>query len=177
MAQPDYVPLVPTDRVRPSSRLSTPGHWSQDRPAELTSLRQPYGPRLGATGPDLGFGLKLAKLVAERAVMAEGEDRHDVIAGCFASGARRSSHYHRAPVVYDMDWAFTVWGFMPGGPPDLVQARQGWFAGVSHDYSRLRALVDRLPTEALTWSPAELSGRLAQWKSWLAPDNGAGTLT
>ena len=60
MAQPEYVPLVSTDRVRPSSRLSTPRHWSHDRPAEIASLRQPVGARLGSTGSDLGFGLKLA---------------------------------------------------------------------------------------------------------------------
>ena len=55
MAQPDYVPLVLTDRVRSSSRLSTPGHWSQDRPAELASLRQPVG-QVARPGPTWGSG-------------------------------------------------------------------------------------------------------------------------
>jgi hypothetical protein len=164
MAQPDYVPLVTTDRVRPSSRLSIPGHWSQDRPAELTSLRQPTGANMGATGPDLGFGIKLANRVAERAVLAEGEHVADMVAGCFACGARRSSHFHRAPVIYDMEWAFTLWGFMPGAPDDLVQFRRPLFAGVDHDYARRRALVDRVPADVLPLTAAQVS---AQWQKWL----------
>lgn len=175
MAQPDYVPLVSTDRVRPSSRLSTPGHWSQDRPAELSSLRQPVGPRLGATGPDQGFGLKLARRVAERALLPEGEDVEDVIAGCFASGARRSSHFHRGPVIYDMEWAFTLWGFMPGAPEDLVAFRQPLFAGVAHDYDRCRALVDRVDGAIVPLSPAEVAARLGQWRSWLGAPAQAGS--
>lgn len=169
MAQPDYVPLVSSDRVRPSRRLSIPGHWLQERPAEITSLRQPTGPRLGATGPDLGFGLKLAKRVSERAVLAEGEHLDDVVTGCFACGARRASHFHRAPVIHDMEWAFTLWGFMPGAPEDLVAFRSPLFAGLSHDYSRCRALVDMVPQEVISLSPAEVGARLSQWASWLRP--------
>ena len=171
MAQPDFVPLVPSDRIRPSSRLSTPGHWSQERPAELTTLRQPTGPRLGATGPDLGFGMKLAHRVAERAVLAEGEDRADVIAGCFACGTRRSSHFHRAPVIYDMEWAFTLWGFMPGAPADLVSFRRPLFAGVGHDYARGRALVDRVAADVVALTAAQVADRLVTWAKWL--DGGA----
>lgn len=169
MAQPDYVPLVSTDRVRPSSRLSTPRHWSQDRPAELVSLRQPTGAQLGATGPDLGFGLKLAHRVAERAVPAEGEDMADVIAGCFACGTRRSSHFHRAPVIYDMDWAFTFWGLMPGAPEDLVAYRKVLFAGVDHDYWRRRVLVDMVPEEIVPLTASQVAEGLSGWRKWLKP--------
>jgi hypothetical protein len=167
MAQTDYVPLVPSDRIRPSSRLSTPGHWSPERPAELSTLRPPTGPQLGATGPDLGFGMKLANRVAEDAVWAEGERRADVVAGCFACGTRRSSHFHRAPVIYDMQWAFTLWGFMPGAPEDLVRYRRPLFAGVDHDYARCRGLVDRVPDEVLPLSAAQVADRLATWDKWL----------
>ena len=61
MSQPDYVPLVHSDRVRASKRLSLPGHWVQDRPAELVSLRRPRVSVSPRPGPDLGFGLKLAE--------------------------------------------------------------------------------------------------------------------
>ena len=44
MAQPDYVPLVSTDQVRPLNRLQVPGSWEQDRPAEIVSLRMPVRP-------------------------------------------------------------------------------------------------------------------------------------
>ena len=168
MAQPDYVPLVPSDVVRPSLRLSTPRSWVQDRPAELVSLRPPTGPRFGATGSDLGFGLKLAQLVAQRAVLAEGEHHEDMVAGCFATGSRRASIFHRAPVVHDMELSFTMWGFMPGAPPELVVFRRPLFAGVAHDYSRERALVDDVEEAALRLSPSVVaSGLAANWRSWL----------
>ncbi len=174
MAQPDYVPLVTTDRVRPSSRLSTPRHWSPDRPAEIASLRQPVGAGLGSTGSDLGFGLKLAKRVAERAVLSEGEDMADAIAGCFACGTRRSSSLHRSPVIYDMDWAFALWGFFSGAPADLVSYRRPIFAGVHHDYQGQRAVADAVPAPALTLTPAEVQAGLSNWRRLLGAPELAG---
>jgi hypothetical protein len=167
MAQPDYVPLVTSDRVRPSSRLSTPRHWSQDRPAEIASLRQPVGAKLGATGPDLGFGLKLAKRVAGRAVLSEGEDVADAIAGCFAAGTRRSSTFHRSPVIYDMEWAFALWGFFPEAPAELVAYRRPIFAGAHHDYYRQRAISDAVAEEALKLTPGEVKAGLKNWRKLL----------
>jgi hypothetical protein len=166
MAQPEYVPLVSTDRVRPASRLSTPGHWLQERPAELSTLRQPTGPGLGAPGPDLGFGLKLAERVAKRAVLGQGERLADVVSGGFATGTRRSSHFHRAPVIHDMEWAFTLWGFMPGAPAGLAAFRRPLFAGVEHDYDKRRALVDMVPDELIRLRPDEVADRLGHWEDW-----------
>jgi hypothetical protein len=146
-----------------------PRHWAQDRPAEIGSLRQPLGARLGATGPDLGYGLKLAKLMAERAAMSEGDDSADAVAGCFATGSRRSSGFHRAPVIYDMEWAFTLWGFLPGAPADLVAYRRPLFAGADHDYSRQRAVADAVLEEVLRLSPAEVQARLTNWRNLFKP--------
>lgn len=169
MAQPEYVPLVSSDRVRPSSRLSIPGPWAQDRPAEITSLRPPEGARFGATGADLGYGLKLAARVAARAVLAEGEHSDDVVAGCFATGCRRASVYHRAPVIHDMEWAFALWGFLAGAPDALVAFRQPLFAGVAHDYVRQRQLVDQVGMDVVRMSPADVqSGLAANWRQWLS---------
>jgi hypothetical protein len=171
MAQPEFVPLLPSDRVRPSSRLSVPDHWEQDRPAELSSLRAPTGPGFGTTGPDLGFGLKLAKRVAGKAVLAEGERRDDAVMGCFVVGARRASIFHRAPVLHDMELAFTLWGFAPGAPPELVGYRRPLFAGVADDYYRQRALAGLVAEEALRLSPAEVSSGLASnWRRWLGAE-------
>jgi hypothetical protein len=167
MAQPDFVPIITADRVRPSNRLSIPGPWQQDRPAEQVSLRPPTGARLGATGSDLGFGLKLAKRVAERALLGEGEHLADVVAGCFSCGSRRSSDFHRSPVIYDMDWAFTLWGFLVGAPAELVTFRRPVFAGADHDYSRQRAIADMVTEHALRLPLAELQEGLAgNWRKW-----------
>ncbi len=176
MAQPDFVPLVSTDQVRPLNRLQVPGSWEQDRPAEIVSLRMPVGRRLGSTGSDLGFGLKLANLVAERAVIREGEHLDDVVSGCFSCGARRSSTFKRSPVIYDMEWAFALWGywdFPSGTPEELVAFRQPIFAGAGHDYYRQRAIADMVQEAAVRLSPADVRAGIHNWKKWLAqPDSG-----
>jgi len=148
-----------------------PGPWEQRRPAEITSLRPPVGKRFGATGPDLGYGLKLAHLVGERAVLADGEETDDAVAGCFATGCRRSSHFHRAPVIGDMEWSFALWGFLPGAPEALVHFRRPRFTGVANDYSRQRALVDLVQEDALRLRPAEVQeGLSTNWRRWLGTE-------
>jgi len=167
VAQPDFVPVVAADRVRASYRLPPAGRWEQDRPAEVLSLRHPLGPRFGSTGPDLGFGLKLAKLVASRAVLGDGEQLDDAIVGCFACGSRRASVHHRGPVVHDMEWAFTLWGFMPGAPASLVAFRAPLFAGAAHDYDRQRAIADRVRQGAFRLAPSEVASALGDWQRLL----------
>jgi hypothetical protein len=167
VAQPDYVPLVSTDQVRPLNRLEVPGPWAQDRPAEIVSLRQPVGPRFGSTATDLGFGLKLAKMVGEKAVLAEGEHLDDVVAGCFGCGGRRASVFHRGPVIYDMEWAFALWGyweFPDGVPEDLIDFRKPIFAGAAHDYYRQRAIVDLVRESAVRLSPAAVRSSARNWR-------------
>jgi hypothetical protein len=133
VTQPDHVPLKAQDRIRPSDRLGLPGTWVQDRPAELTGLTPPVGEQFGVTGPDLGFGLKLAKRFLDRLVLTEGEDPHDALAGCFACGTRRAASFGRAPVIYDMEWAYTLWGYLAQAPAELVALRVPLFRGAGHD--------------------------------------------
>ena len=130
-------------------------------------MRQPEGGSFGATGSDLGFGLKLANRVAERAVLSEGEHRADAIAGCFSCGARRSSVFHRSPVIYDMEWAFTLWGFMEGAPEDLIAFRRPLFVGVAESYSRQREIAGRVADEVIRLSHTEVKANLAKWRSWV----------
>lgn len=167
MTQPDYVPLVGPDRIRPSERLTLPGPWTQDRPAELVDLRQPKGPQYGASGPDLGYGLKLAKRFLDRLVLREGEDRHDVLAGCFACGIRRASLFGRAPVIHDMEWAYGLWGFLAPAADGLVELRMPLFRGAGHDYAHQRRVVDAVAEPTLRLTPAQVKERVgANWRSF-----------
>ena len=120
------------------------GQASRDRVDAPTGRRH-----LGATEYDLGFGLKLANRVAERAVLGEGEHLADAVSGCFSCGTRKSSFFHRSPVIYDMEWAFTLWGFMEGAPEDLIAFRRPFFVGVAEDYYRQREIVGRVRGEAI----------------------------
>jgi len=167
VTQPDFVPAQVTDRVRASTILPAPAPWFLDRPAEQTDLRHPTGPRLGSTGPDLGYGLKLARLMEHRLVLGEGEHTEDVIAGCFACGCRRAAHFGRAPVIYDMEWAYGLWGYLDPAPADVVAWRRSLFRGVAEHYWDQRGIVDAVRPETLALTPAQARERPASWRELL----------
>lgn len=167
MTQPDYVPVRPSDRVRPSERLSLPGAWHQDRPGEVLDLTPPAGERFGATGPDLGYGLKLAKRLEHRLAVPAGEDPEDAVAGCFACGARRAATFGRAPVIHDFEWAYTLWGYLGEPPAELVAARAPILRGAAHDYWQQRAVVDAVAADALRLTPQQVAARIGEWRSFL----------
>jgi hypothetical protein len=167
VTQPDYVPAAVSDRVRPSDRLSTPGAWHQDRPAELTDLVAPTGARFGRTGPDLGYGLKLARRFEHRLDLSPGESVDDAVAGCFACGSRRAAAFGRAPVIYDMQWAYTLWGYLGSAPADLIAARVPLFRGASHHYWDQREIVDSVVDATLRLTPAQVFDLLGSWRSLL----------
>lgn len=167
MTQPAQVPQAITDRVRPSALLPPPGRWVLDRPGDPVGLEPPSGPRFGATGPDLGYGLKLARLMEPKLLLAEGEHAEDVVAGGFACGARRASFFGRAPVIYDMEWAFGLWGYLGGAPDELVEWRRPLFRGAAEHYWDQREIVDAVKVEALRLTPAQARENLGRWKDFL----------
>lgn len=160
MTQPDYVPLNGPDRVRPSDRLTLPRPWRTDRPADLTRQVVPAGTGFGQPGPDVGYGLKLAKRFVDRLVLTPGEVPDDVLAGCFACGAKRAAAVGRAPVIYDMEWGYTLWGYLVEAPERLVDLRVPLFRGAAHHYADQRAIVDAIAPEALLLSPAAVAERV-----------------
>jgi hypothetical protein len=167
MTQPDYVPLDTVDRVRPVERLPAPKGWVSDRPADEKAPVPPSGARFGRTGPDLGYGLKLAGLFRDRIQLGPAESVDDAIAGCFAVGGRRAASFGRAPVIYDMELAFTVWGFLGDAPAELVEFRADLFPGVAHDYGRQRLVADLVTDEALRLTPAQAAAQLGEWRTLL----------
>jgi hypothetical protein len=163
--QPDFVPMTRADEVRAAERMPVPDGWVPDRPGEVvTKGGPPQGRRFGATGPDQGFGLKLARLVADRAVLPAGEHREDAVAGCLTVGLKRAARFGRAPVIYDMELAFTIWGYLGGASAELIAFRRALFAGSSHDYWAQRGIADRVPDETLRLTPDQAAARLAEWR-------------
>lgn len=167
MAAPDYVPVAQGDR--PRETLDTPGHggWTATRPGDLAG-RQPEGRWFGNQGPDQGYGLALADRFHGRLVLSEGEDTHDAVAGCLGVGLARASLFGRAPVVYDLELAFGLWGFLDPAPADLVEFRKPLFAGAGHHYWDQRVIVDLVPESTLRLTPAVVRQRLGEWRSLLA---------
>ncbi len=167
MAQLEYVPVVPTERVRSGDRLPPAVGWRAERPADLHGPPQAPGLRRGTTGPDLGYGLKLARRFSDRLQLAEGISHEDATAGCFAVGTKRSALLGRAPVIYDFELAFTLWGFLGGAPADLVEARRPLFNACSHHYWDQRGIADAVPESTLRLTPKDVAQRLADWRSLL----------
>jgi hypothetical protein len=166
MPQPDYVPMTRADEVRQAEHMPPPDRWVADRPAEaVVGDAPPRGKRFGTPGPDQGFGLKLARLLAPRLQLDAHEHLDDAVAGGVAVGLKRAARFGRAPVIHVMELAYTVWGFLGGAPADLVAYRRTLFLGAHHDYWARRAIADRVREETLALTPADVASRLADWKS------------
>ena len=167
MTQPSFVPIVEADQVRPAYRLRVPNIWTQSRPSELRGPTQPAGLQLGSPGPDQGFALKLARRFDDRLVLGAGESGEDAVAGATAVALRRCSRLGRAPAVYDVTFAFTLWGFLGGAPEDLVEFRGPLFRSAAHHYQAVRAIADCVADETLRLTPEEVAERIGNWREML----------
>jgi hypothetical protein len=165
VTQPSFVPIVEADQVRPAYRLQVPNIWTQSRPSELRGASQPAGHLLGNPGPDQGFAISLARRFEDRLQLVEGESVEDAIAGCTAVAMRRCARFGRAPAVYDVSFAFTLWGFLGGAPDDLVAVRTLLFRSAAHHYRAQRVIADSVTEEALRLTPEAVAERLDQWRT------------
>ena len=167
MTQPSFVPIVEADQVRRAYQLRVPNIWTQSRPSELRGTSAPSGVRLGTPGPDQGFALKLARRFENRLVLPSGESAEDAIAGCTAVAMRRSARFGRAPVIHDLTFAFTLWGFLAGAPADLIEARGPLFRSASHHYQAQREIADSVPEQTLRLTPEAVAERIGTWRELL----------
>lgn len=170
MAQPDYVPLSTTDKVRSPERLPVPRSWRPERPAEIRGNGHPQGRRMGTPGPDQGYGITLARRFEKRLELAPGEHVEDVVVGGLGIALKRAALFGRAPVVYDLELAFTLFGYLGGAPADLVAFRVPLFQAASHHYWDQRAIADRVPEETLRLSPGQVRERLSSWRELVKAD-------
>ena len=172
MAAPRFSPVSPNERTRYySSPDHVPESWTPDRPGEIDGF-QPEGPRLGAQGPDQGFALHIASRLRDKIVVGSGENVDDAIAGCVGVALRRASMFSRAPVVYDLTIAFTIWGFYDDDPPEeLVELRRRMFEGLrhhAHHYMEAREVADLAPESTLRMTPADVNARYpGEWRDLL----------
>ena len=168
MAAPEYVPVLPQDRPRRAEQLPPADRWVADRPGDfvLTKSEQPRGALLGSPGPDLGYALTLLPRFDGRLRLADGEHRADVDAGCVQVAMKRAAVFGRAPVIFDVELAHTVWGYLADQPPaDLVTHRRRLFDGAHHHYELLRAIADAVPESTLRMTPDQVAARLSEWRS------------
>ena len=170
MPQPEFVPILAGDQVRPEERLPAPRSWRADRPGDQHGVRVPRR-GLGVPGPDQGYALRLARRFAGKLELAPGEVEADAMAGCMGVALKRASLFGRAPVIHDLEHAFTLFGYLGDAPQDLVETRRQIFAGAAHHYEEQRRIVDQVPAETLRLSPAGIREHMvgADWPDLFEP--------
>ncbi|MEA2931530.1 MAG: hypothetical protein QOI56_315 [Actinomycetota bacterium] len=166
MAAPEHVPVRLADKARAGTPIPPARAWKAVRPGDLVG-RQPGGRDLGRQGPDQGYALLLARRFADRLQLAPGEHTDDAVAGAMAVAMARASLFGRAPVIHDLDLAFTLWGYLGDAPPELVAYRAPLFSGASHHYWDQRHIVDKVPEATLRMTPAQVRPKLSDWRSLL----------
>jgi hypothetical protein len=167
VAAPEYVPVSLNELPRLKEPIPAPGHWKADRPADLKDAAEPLGNKFGSPGPDQGYALTLARRFEDR-LRVDGEQAEDVVAGCVGVATKRSSLFGRAPVIYDLELAFGMWGYLDSPPTDLVEFRRPLFEGARHHYWDQRHISDLVPEETLRLKPKQVRERLSDWRSRLA---------
>ena len=170
MAAPKHTPVLPTNNPRIyTSPEHVPGSWTVDRPGMLDG-RQPRGTSLGNQGPDQGYVLTLARRVRKNVRIKEGESVDDAIQGTIAIALSRASQFGRAPVMHDLTFALTIWGWLLDSPPaDLVAKRRVLFSGLgyaTHHYAEIRLLVDMVPATTYQLTNDQLTKSMPM--SWRA---------
>lgn len=165
MAAPKFVPVAPTGAFRDAEDLPVPDGWTADRPAEIHG-GAPTGRQMGRPGPDQGYALKLASRFHGKLRLAPGEHEHDVIAGCLGVALKRAASYGRAPVIHDLELAFTVFGFtLEDAPADLVRFRTPLFEAAGHHYELQRAIADMVADETLRKTPSQVRAQVLTGQS------------
>lgn len=159
-------------RVVYDSPQIVPSGWQADRPADLAAA-QPSGPTLGDAGPDQGYALTLTANFDDRVHLESGEQLDDVHAGCVEVAVKRASLFGRAPMIYDLEVAYTLWGYLDPSPPtELVDLRRDMFRGAAdaHHYTSRRRLAARCARWALELTPADAAAQYeADWQQSLSP--------
>lgn len=170
MSSPRFAPVPATERARyyNSPDFVAKG-WTPGRPGEIEG-RQPAGERLGYQGPDQGYIITLAQRAKSRVRVSAGENVEDALRGCSLIALRRASLFGRAPSVYDLNLALSVWGYLSDSPPaDLVAVRKELFAGVGnalHHYKEGRDIADLVPESTLRMTPEAVAAQVAtNWRS------------
>ena len=171
MAAPEYVPVKPMDDVRTyESPPRRPGPWIPRRPGELQGSN-PRGESFGDQGPDQGYGLVLAKRLADQLHLQPGEALVDVIEGCLGVALKRASLFGRAPIIHDFTAAFTIWGYLHAQPDvELVRLRRSLFGEVAltEHYLEKRRIVAAVRDDALRQPHAAIAEQhRTDWRSLL----------
>jgi hypothetical protein len=165
MATDPYVPVDPQDAPRGSLPVPPAARWRAARPGDIDPAIGIgcRGVLFGTPGPDSGYALALAERFRGRIKVVAPETAGDAEALAAGLAMRRAALFGRAPVMGDLEVAFTLFGWLGDPPRDLVDWRRFAVAGVEHDYARRLALIDAVPEDVLRRRAGEVADQL-DWR-------------
>jgi hypothetical protein len=173
MAVDPYVPTRPEDAPRRSVAIPPAAGWRAVRPGDLDPGAGPGrkgGVLFGTPGPDSGYALTLAKNFHDRMAIVPPETVHDAEMIGSQVAMRRGGLFGRAPVAVDVEVGLTLFGWLGGAPPELVEWRRLAVAGIAHDYPRRIGLVEAIPDAVIRQTAEQVRSGLADWRRMLGLD-------
>jgi hypothetical protein len=173
MAVDPYVPTRPEDAPRRSVAIPPAAGWRAVRPGDLDPGGGPGrkgGVLFGTPGPDSGYALTLAARFHDRIAVVPPETVHDAEMIGAQVAMRRGGLFGRGPVAVDVEVGLTLFGWLGGAPPELVEWRRLAVAGIAHDYPRRIGLVEAIPDAVIRQSPEQVRSGLADWRRMLGLD-------
>jgi hypothetical protein len=163
-----FVSPDPDDKPRQQQNLP-PGvayppakSWTATRPGDQP-VGQARGPLRGAPGPNIGWAYTLVNRVKDRFKLAPSEYVGDAAAVVAEVASRRAASYGRAPVIRDVEFAASVFGYDTND--DFATARARLVYDAAHDYYRRRAVFDSVPDELLRAAANDVRTASAQWRA------------
>jgi hypothetical protein len=146
--------------------------WQAGRPGDSTVPQASDGPLFGSPGPDLGYALTLAGRFAGRLRLGQPhEHRADAEAVAAEIAMRKASEGGRAPTTDDVEFGFTVLGYLSEAPDDLVTWRRPRVRHAAHDYRRRRVLVRAVAPETMGLTLDEVRAQVGRdWRSLFDED-------
>ena len=168
MAAPEFVPTTLDEQPRTGLQLPPSRRGRELVKPAMNMSRQPEGPGMGTPGPDQGYALRLAHGMEDQLVVADGEHRHDAVAGCLGVALRRAALFGRGPTIHDLRVAFRIFGYLGGAPDELVAWRRPLFDSAHHHYWDQRDIADLVPESTLRLPHADVDRRFpGEWKALL----------
>jgi hypothetical protein len=168
-----FVPPDPSARPRqqqnlpPGVALPPARSWKATRPGDLAP-GWVEGPLLGRPGPNVGYSYTLAERAADRLRLNPNEHAHDAIAVIAEIAGKRATLFGRAPVIGDIDAAFTLLGYDGSADAEFAETRAHLVHDAAHDYPRRRTIVDSVPDDLLRRRSSELKGLVGAWRDSVA---------
>ena len=149
-----------------------PKVWKAVRPGDSKNKSKAADNKLiGHAGPNSGFAMTLAARQSKEFVLASNEHSHDVEVILAEIAMRRASHFGRAPIRADIDFASHLFGFDVQPAKGIEDWRPNLVAGLGHEEHLMRLIVNSIPPEMITGNQFPTKGSISNWQQSLIDNN------